>query len=378
MNRHDDHRLDESRAIPMAEVIDRLGIAGLKRSGAEMVGPCPICGGTDRFAVNIRNNMALCRRCGLKSGDQVGLVREVLGLGFRDALGWLMGAADPVADPAEVERRRERARRKAAAQEAEAERRRAWAARLAREIWAGAEPATSPVLRAYLEGRGFSAATARSLPATIRFIGNHPMRRRIGGETVTLHTGPCMIARIDSSDRDCIGVHQTWLDPDRPGKKARVTAMAGKNGGRPWPAKLIVGSKKGGVVILNKARDSVLVMGEGIETTLTAREAGVIPGAACWAGVDLGNMGGRMQHVPGRRASGIPDMTDDRAFVPPVWVRRLVFIQDGDSDPATTRARLLSGLRRAMALRPGLKAQIVHAGEGVDLNDLIQDSEERT
>ena len=31
----------------------------------------------------------------------------------------------------------------------------------------------------------------------------------------------------------------------------------------------------------------------------------------------------------------------------------------------------LSGLRRAMALRPGLTAAIVHPGEGIDMNDLL-------
>ena len=46
-------------------------------------------------------------------------------------------------------------------------------------------------------------------------------------------------------------------------------------------------------------------------------------------------------------------------------------MQDGDSEPRLTRAKLVAGLRRAMLLRPGLKAQIVHAGAGVDLNDVL-------
>ena len=60
------------------------------------------------------------------------------------------------------------------------------------------------------------------------------------------------------------------------------------------------------------------------------------------------------------------------SFVPPAWVRRLIFVEDGDSSPRMTRAKMLSGLRRAMAHRPGLKAQIVRAGEGIDLNDLVR------
>ena len=70
--------------------------------------------------------------------------------------------------------------------------------------------------------------------------------------------------------------------------------------------------------------------------------------------------------------AGVPDLADDEAFVPPPWVRRLIFIQDGDSEPKATRAKLLAGLRRAIHHQPKLEAQIVHAGEGVDLNDVLR------
>src|SRR5690606_34102049 len=117
---------------------------------------------------------------------------------------------------------------------------------------------------------------------------------------------------------------------------------------------------------------SVLVMAEGIETTLSGLVAKAIEtGAAYWAGVDLGNMSGQRKLGKGLKYAGIPDMSDRDAFVPPEWVRRLIFIQDGDSEPRLTRAKLLSGLRRAMAMRPGLTAGIVHPGEGIDMNDLL-------
>ena len=35
------------------------------------------------------------------------------------------------------------------------------------------------------------------------------------------------------------------------------------------------------------------------------------------------------------------------------------------------RATLECGLRRAMALHPGLEGKIVHAGKGIDLNDVL-------
>ena len=64
-------------------------------------------------------------------------------------------------------------------------------------------------------------------------------------------------------------------------------------------------------------------------------------------------------------------MSDRAAFVPPPWVRELILIQDGDSHAAATRSKLESCARRAMALIPGLKARIVHAGKGRDLNDIL-------
>ena len=112
-------------------------------------------------------------------------------------------------------------------------------------------------------------------------------------------------------------------------------------------------------------------MGEGIETTLTAAIAGVWPGAHYWAGVDLGNMAGQRQMGPGLMYAGIPDLDDAEAFVPPPWVRHLVYVQDGDSEPRSTRAKLLAGARRAMMLRPGLRAQIAPCPDGSDLNDVL-------
>jgi hypothetical protein len=93
---------------------------------------------------------------------------------------------------------------------------------------------------------------------------------------------------------------------------------------------------------------------------------------AYWAGVDLGNLSGHQRPSgSAKRWSGLPDMSDRAAFVPPPWVRELVLIQDGDSHAASTRSKLESCARRAMAVIPGLKARIVHAGQGRDLNDIL-------
>lgn len=360
-----DLRLDVAHAIPTAEVVERLGIAGLRRSGAELVGPCPLCGGTDRFGVNLLSGAFLCRRCGIVGGDQVELVRRVLGCGFREALNWLVGAAEVAQDPAELAARRQRAEASARKQAREAERYRQRAIDQARELWRRSRDGRLGVVRAYLIARGLPADLP--IPADLRFVLDHPYAKRLERQTVEPHRGPCMVAAIRNAAGEVTAVHQTWVDPAPPHGKARIEWQ-----GEVLGAKLVRGSKKGGAIrLVTPPEARVLVMGEGIETTLAALAADAVPGAAYWAGVDLGNMAGRALPVAGVRHSGLPDLSDREAFVPPEWVRQMIYIQDGDSDPVTTRGKLLCGLRRAMALRPGLRAQIVPAGEGVDLRDVL-------
>ena len=61
----DDDRLALAKAMSMAEVVSRLELYNLVRTGGELVGPCPQCGGRDRFGVNLQTGMFLCRKeCG--------------------------------------------------------------------------------------------------------------------------------------------------------------------------------------------------------------------------------------------------------------------------------------------------------------------------
>jgi hypothetical protein len=63
--------------------------ARLKRVGAaKHAGPCPRCGGRDRFSINIRKQVFNCRGCGI-GGDAIGLVRHVAGHGFGAAVAFI-------------------------------------------------------------------------------------------------------------------------------------------------------------------------------------------------------------------------------------------------------------------------------------------------
>ena len=374
MSAENDARLAEAKSLPIKEIADRLGLNELKRAGREWVGPCPKCGGSDRFGINADRGVYNCRSCG--GGDGISLVSLVLGLEFKDALSWLVGDITASLDPEEARRRKERADRQARERARAASNERNKAINLAREIWNQGRPAENTMVRRYLKLRGFSKKWLPELPECLRY---HPKLRYTvwsDGAWEAIHEGPAMLAMVQEPSGALIGVHRTWIDLETPSGKAAI-----EHGGKAQPAKKMLGSKKGGSIRLSGYSEdrSVLVVGEGIETTLSAMVAADIPDCDYWAGVDLGNMSGRRLPVENpktgkssTRMSDVPDLSDRESFVPPPWIERLIFIQDGDSAPGQTRAKLIAGLMRAKAHVPSLTAQIVHAGKGVDLNDVLR------
>ena len=90
--------LDRAKQRDILEVAESLG-ARLKRTTAvERAGPCLICGGTDRFSLNLNKQVCNCRQCDL-SGDVIALVMGVEGLSFRAAAEWLTGERAPPPKP---------------------------------------------------------------------------------------------------------------------------------------------------------------------------------------------------------------------------------------------------------------------------------------
>ena len=68
---------DRAREVRIEDEIVRRGIT-LKRSGAELIGPCPKCGGEDRFAVNLNKQVFNCRGCNARGAlDQAKAVAAV-------------------------------------------------------------------------------------------------------------------------------------------------------------------------------------------------------------------------------------------------------------------------------------------------------------
>lgn len=377
MTRPDDPRLAEARRISVMKAAEKLGIELMRGPSHEWVSPCPVHGGRrDRLNVNEAKNVWLCRGTD-EGGDAVALVRHVKGYDFGEALTYLCG---PLPDkPESADERARRLAREAeqeariaqarAAREARAERERQRAIAAARAVWAEGRPVEGSPVAAYLERRGIDPAWLHPLPRTLRF---HPALRytvQEAGQWRAIHEGPAMLAAITDGAGQVIGVHRTWLDSREPKGKARIVQA-----GEAMPAKKVLGSMKGGAIRLGGvAGGRTLIVGEGIETTLTARAALAGPGRRFWCGVSLGNMAGRrMLRGEGAKYAGLPDLDDGEAWLPPEGVETLVFLQDGDSDPRLTRAKLLAGLRRARAKVASVRRIFVlPAPEGKDWNDAL-------
>src|SRR5690349_8902898 len=67
--------------------------AKLKRAGKEHIGPCPACGGTDRFSVNTAKHIFNCR--GAVGGNVITLVQHLDGSSFTQACEALTGEPPP-------------------------------------------------------------------------------------------------------------------------------------------------------------------------------------------------------------------------------------------------------------------------------------------
>jgi len=86
--------IEQAKNADLIMVAERYGVR-LRRAGVnEFVGPCPTCGGRDRFSINIKKRLFNCRQCGA-GGGAIALVQRVEKCGFADAVLKLAEGARP-------------------------------------------------------------------------------------------------------------------------------------------------------------------------------------------------------------------------------------------------------------------------------------------
>ncbi len=90
-----DDWVNRARAADIWSVLDRLPVPHtLKLRGHKTVGPCPACGGHDRFSMDRRKGIFFCRRSAT-GGDAIALVQYLTGADFFGAVETITGEAPP-------------------------------------------------------------------------------------------------------------------------------------------------------------------------------------------------------------------------------------------------------------------------------------------
>lgn len=382
--------------------------AKLRAGKRERVGPCPRCGGKDRFSVNTAKQVFNCR--GAAGGDVVAMVMHARAVEFLAACEIIVGEPPPAkgtqltpeakaAAAAALEESKKRAARRDADENAyrAAERERTFA------MWSGAHPLEGSTAADYLARRGLVVPPAgrdklrciESLP----YVVQRPNSDR--GERVfeVLHRGPAMVAQIIDSSRKFRGLHITWLDLAQPKGKLK---LEDPKTGEALEAKKARGSKKGNVVeLVGVPNPERLVLGEGIEKTLAVWRAMATQAAdgraelantdqpimertAFWSACDLGNLAGEatdsvkhptLTHEKSGRpigvAGGVPDL-EAPAIAVPDSVVDLVLLGDSTSDEFTTRLAMCRAAARYV--RPGRSVRVAWAPPGLDFDDLWREA----
>ncbi|KQP34291.1 hypothetical protein ASF27_01640 [Methylobacterium sp. Leaf102] len=393
--------VEEARAVTLEEAVAGRSSA-LKWRGGELVGPCPLCGGEDTFAINPRKRVFICRR-GDAGGDALAMVQHLDGCDFVVACEILTGRPPPdrergETDAARAERAAAQAARQAEraaaelAQEDESNAFRAKELARCRDLFRASVALPGTAAEAYLHRRGLVAP-----PGTwLRCAPKHPYWEHVadgrGGKAWrVIHEGPALLAPVIGLTGRFAGLHATWIDLARPSGKAEPVHP---NTGEVLPAKKVRGSAKGGHIPLVRCeRPTTLFLGEGIETVLSvwlALQACGDPrleGAVFRSGYSLGNIGGRaagsvphpsdvtVDRLGRRRARRVPGPVPDLGApsIPvPDTLTAAYLLGDSDSDRTLTENALKRGAARIRHQVPACRVGIPWAPEGEDFNDVLR------
>lgn len=373
--------IDRARAESVLDVAQSLG-AQLKRTGTEWQGPCPSCGGKDRFGVNPAENVYLCRGSDGK-GDGINMVQHVLGIDFVPACEWIIGEPPPRSDrqaqskPVDLDA--ERARHESARDkhvEREAKDRAAQQAKVRRavDLFNEARPSPGTLVEKYLKSRSITLTS--DLAKFLRFLPEYPYwnGENENGEPVVVARSPAMLAMMLDASMEVCGIHVTYLDPSGL-KKLEI-----KDGdGNSLDARKARG--KWGLIQLSEIRPAMAI-GEGIETTVSYYQLALDNqdfGIA--AAGNIGRLCGAslasMPHptIPSRTIhSGDPD--PDRGPVAlPKSVNSVILLGDNDPDPIPVQAALRNAARAHYALGREVSVHTAPPLKGMkktDWNDVLK------
>lgn len=296
-------------------ILPQLGIDG--RFLVNRHGPCPMCGGKDRFRFDDRDGTGsyICGQCGAGNGFKLLMLAN--GWTFREAVG-KVGEVIGTARIMAPRRLPTDAAKRAAL----------------RALWRGAPPVRpGDLVDRYLRSRGIVLA---EFPGTLR---THPSVRYFDGGAETRH--PAMLALVRGPTGEPVTVHRTYLAADG-GGKAAVDAPRRL---MPMPGRL----PKGAAIRLGEPLDGRLGLAEGIETALSAA---LLFGLPCWSAMSTAVLVG---------------------WTPPEGVSEVVVFGDNDPGYAGQAAAFALAHRLACDERRALTVRVEIPPSG-DWNDVLSAS----
>jgi putative DNA primase/helicase len=235
-------RIERARAVPIEDLVDRYGLK-LRGRTAERVGPCPRCGGEDRFSISTKKRVFNCRGCNAR-GDVIALVQFLENRTFAEAVDVLAGEPIRRASPSSDNYERSQVDK-------------------AHAMYRASVPASGTLAEVYLRARGITL-----LSPAIRFLaprgpGRHPAMLVPFGLPDEIEPGV-----IEIAVGQITAVQVTLLSPE--GTKADVK-----------PNKMTIASPAGMPMVVAPMGDPLgLAITEGVEDALSIHQA---TGLGAWA-----------------------------------------------------------------------------------------------
>jgi hypothetical protein len=241
--------VERARAVRIDSEVALRGV-NLRPNGKQLSGPCPACGGDDRFNVDPRKNLWICRGCRV-GGDSIKLVQHLDGCSFAAAVELLvsderqnLAHAPGLADLQRIAAMQERRQRQKAA-----------------ELWAKRLPIVGTLAERYL----FWRCGGEYFPATLGYLPQHQAHP------------PAMVAAFGFADEPApgviaapeavTGIHITHLTPEGRKIEGRAKVMLGPSAGLP--------------IVIAPANDLLgMAVTEGIEDALVVHQS---TGLGVWA-----------------------------------------------------------------------------------------------
>lgn len=236
-------------------------------------GPCPACGGKDRFRFDDKGGAGtfFCNQCG--AGDGIKLVRQLTGWDYRqsmEAIAGRLGLSDDYRDYHDVAIVIPRPAPKVVVPQ-----RNQRATEKIEKVLAGCVPPTSDTVthRYITVTRGL-----RPLPTVPSVIGHHPgldyweEDEQIPDTYNLVGNYPAMVALVSALNGETVNLHRTYLTED-----ARQAFPKGsKRDSKKWMTPVYEGATSGGAIRLSAPTDE-LGISEGIETGLACQLMAGIP-----------------------------------------------------------------------------------------------------